>query len=273
MVNDLISAATLTNANQVNARVDLILTQPETSPVSSTGFMLIPNGTANISASSSIPFTTQTAFAPSNGGASYELGNVSVTINGRAAPLLSVSPTQITFIVPNDLAGGLADIIVTSREGYISHSTASVSGLNPIIFAQAGNSSGQGAILDALSFFSEVFSITSPAQLLGLDTRTRLSIWASGISTGVTNTNFSNDVWLSNGQMLENLAESVTVEARTADGRVFSLPVEYAGVQGSVPGLDQVNAVLVPELGGAGQVQLTIIVAGQRGNTRTIIVQ
>lgn len=271
MVADRISAATLDQANRVNAFVDLSITQPSTRPVGSTDFMLLPNGTGKVTALSLIPFTTQTVFAP-GGGTSFELGDVSLTISGRAASLLSVSPTEITFSVPNGLTGGLADIVLTSREGYISHSTASVAGLNPTIFAQADNST-RAAILNGLGVHAGVFSTMTTPQTFGFDLRTRLSILATGISTGITNTNFSNDIWLGNGQVLANLAESVVVEARTAGGAVVRLPVEYAGKQGVLSGLDQVNVILSRELAGAGSVQLTVVVGGARSNPVTIVVQ
>ena len=76
--------------------------------------------------SSSTPFTNLIMSAPNNSH-SFELGNVSVTIKGRAAEVLSVSPNNVTFKVPNDLTGGPADIMVTSRGGFISFSTANVS--------------------------------------------------------------------------------------------------------------------------------------------------
>ena len=67
-------------------------------------------------------------------------------------------------------------------------------------------------------------------------------------------------------------SEVVSVAARTTDGMVFNLPVEYAGAQGQLRGIDQVNVVLVPELAGAGNVQVTIIAGGVRSNTTTISV-
>jgi uncharacterized protein (TIGR03437 family) len=70
--------------------------------------------------------------------------------------------------------------------------------------------------------------------------------------------------------MMDNLAELVSVQARTSDGRVFNLPVEYAGAQGTVRGIDQVNVVLVPELAHAANVQLTIIAGGISSNSKTI---
>lgn len=95
----------------------------------------------------------------------------------------------------------------------------------------------------------------------------------TGISTGIDNTDFSNDIWLASGQVLPNLAESVVVEARTPAGATVRLPVEYAGMQGVLSGLDQVNVILSPELAGAGTLQLTVVVGSVRSNTVTIVVQ
>jgi uncharacterized protein (TIGR03437 family) len=233
--------------------------------------MVSPNAGAKVMTMSTTPFGTQTALA-STGAPQYELGNLSVTVNGRAAALLRVTPTQINFTVPSDTSGGLAEILVTSREGYITHGTVAVTGLNPLIFGYTGDANGLGAILDAVGFQSRAFPVTGDG-LFGLDTRSRLTILTSGISTGVTNTDVGNDVFLGNGQVMANLAEAVTVEARASDGRVFTLPVEFAGAQGGLAGLDQVNVVLVPELRGAGSVQLTLVVNGVRSNTMRATVQ
>jgi uncharacterized protein (TIGR03437 family) len=89
--------------------------------------------------------------------------------------------------------------------------------------------------------------------------------------SGLVDTDLSNDVW-SNGKLLQNFAESVTVEARLSDGRIFNLPVEYAGVQGERQGIEQVNFILIPELAGAGDVQLTVTGGGRRSNTMTVTI-
>lgn len=270
MVSDTISQQSLFGAEQVNARASLSLTQTSTIPLSATGFMVSPNAGAKVLTTSTSPFGTQTASA-STGTPQYELGNLTVTVNGRAAALLMVSPTQINFRVPSDTRGGLAEILVTSREGYICHGTAAVTGLNPMIFGRTGDTSGLGVILDAVGFQSGTFSVTG--GLFQPDSRTRLTMLTSGISTGVANTNLANDVLLRNGQAIANLAEWVTVEARASDGTVFMLPVEFAGAQGSLAGLDQVNFVLAPELQGAGPVELTLIVNGVRSNTMRATLQ
>jgi uncharacterized protein (TIGR03437 family) len=271
MVSDSIAVATFVKAGQVNARVDVNIGLPAASPAAGTGFMLAASNVAKVMTAASVPFTTQTAFA-SNGGTNYELGNVTVTINGKAAALLMVSPMQINFTVPADAPGGLADILVTSREGYVFHGSAAVAGLAPAILGWTGDTTAQGAVINPWIPQSGAFSVSS-GSLFTPDLRTRLTIMASGISTGVTNTNFGNDVLLPSGALVENVAESVAVEARTSDGRVFMLPVEFAGAQGVVAGLDQVNVVLVPELRGAGSIQLTLVVGAVRSNAMTISVQ
>jgi uncharacterized protein (TIGR03437 family) len=52
----------------------------------------------------------------------------------------------------------------------------------------------------------------------------------------------------------------------------MTLAVEYAGVQGLVPGLDQITVVLPSTLKGAGTVQLTLIVGGRRSNAPTVFI-
>jgi len=139
-----------------------------------------------------------------------------------------------------------------------------------VMLRWAGLPNDRGAVLDAV-VFQPVISTSN--GLFSSDGRSRVAIWASGISTGVTNTDLTNDVLLGSGRVLANVAEGIFVEARTSDGRTFMLPVEYAGPQGSIVGLDQINVVVVPDLAGAGSVQLTIIVGDVRSNTMRVVIQ
>ena len=50
------------------------------------------------------------------------------------------------------------------------------------------------------------------------------------------------------------------------------LPVEFAGANGTLRGLDQVTVRLVPELAGAGNVQITVIAGGRRSNTSVVTI-
>ncbi len=268
MVDGVISNQTINAANKVNARVNISISQPDVVPLNNIGFNLLQNGIAALSCAVSNPMTSVNDVAASGG--AYELGGVSVTVGGTAVSLIAVSPTMISFNVPADLPGGLADVVVTTRDGYIVHTTASVSGLNPMIFVQQGDANSSGAVLNGFAALTGFSPFT--VGWFGDGGNSRLTILASGISTGLANTNVTNDVFLSNGKLLENYAESVTVEARTSGGKVVNLPVEFAGSTSTQRGLDQVTVRLTPELAGAGNVQITIIAGGRRSNTAGILV-
>ncbi|MFN2598015.1 MAG: hypothetical protein ABR563_12615, partial [Pyrinomonadaceae bacterium] len=49
----------------------------------------------------------------------FELAGVSVTVGGRAAQILSVSPSRVGFVAPAGLPAGDAEVIVTLQQGYV----------------------------------------------------------------------------------------------------------------------------------------------------------
>jgi uncharacterized protein (TIGR03437 family) len=200
----------------------------------------------------------------------FELSGASVSINGRAALLLYVSPSRISFLVPQGLPQGELEVLVTSQDGYVSRGAVVVNNIAPALFTADGSGAGQALSMNRSEPASASYEVSSP-HALGADKRTRVTLFATGISAGAANVNPANDVRMANGQIVVNVAESVSVEARTADGRLYQLPVEFAGTpEGRLPGLDQINVMLLPELRGAGLVDLTIIINGQRSNTAAI---
>lgn len=213
------------------------------------------------------------AMQAADGSLPYELSGVSVTIAGRAAPLISVSPSQVSFYIPTNIATGVIEFLVTSQDGHVSQGTAYIAPAVavPAIFTANGNGTGAGLVLNATTYERGSFAVTSETNL-GTDKRTRLMVMTTGISGGAVNSNTANDIRVGSNTIL-NLAESVSVQARTRDGRTFSLPVEYAGLAGSFPGLEQVNIVLIPELQGAGDVDLTIIVGTERSNIASVSIR
>jgi uncharacterized protein (TIGR03437 family) len=212
------------------------------------------------------PLAMQTTYATLSpaGELPYELSGVSVAIGGRAARLLSVSPSRILFHVPATVLIGETEVIVTSQEGYVSRGTTTLAPLAPGIFTTNGNGIGDAVVLNAATMLSGSFNTLTPENL-GADKQTRLMIMTSGISNGAANPNPSNDVRLGTS-IFANLAESIVVEARTSVGRIYQLPVEFAGASGKSYGVDQVNVRLIQELKNAGNVELTIVVAGNRSN-------
>jgi uncharacterized protein (TIGR03437 family) len=140
--------------------------------------------------------------------------------------------------------------------------------LSPRIFTLNGTGMGEAVALNVSTMTAGEFNVTT-SENFGADKQTRLMIFASGLSSGVLNTNTSNDI-IFGVSIFPNIAEFVVVEARTVDNRIFQLPVEFAGPSGRSYGLDQINVRLIGELRGAGKVELTLIVGGQRSNGATI---
>jgi hypothetical protein len=112
------------------------------------------------------------------------------------------------------------------------------------------------------------FAVTT-SENFGSDKRTRIMLFAAGVVGLAQNTDLSNDIDVG-GVVIPNLAESISVEVRTQDGHVYSLPVEFAGGQSLVADLDNIDVRLIPELAGAGVGELTLIINGQRSNSPTI---
>jgi uncharacterized protein (TIGR03437 family) len=269
-----INQATMDQAQASKTRTSLVIGWANTGYSMSTIAPVAPGSIGSISGTGNVePMSSQTAFAPllANGTLPYEVAGLSVTVGGVAVPVLYVSAFGIKFYMPADAQFGSADVVVTSQDGYVCRGMITVARGGSRIMTAADDDDGVAVISNGHKQTTSNFDVVSPENF-GSDKRTRLSIFATGVSAGASNTNITNDINVG-GTLRPNFAESVSVEARLSDGRVFTLPVEFAGAQGVLPGLDQINVILVPELKGAGQVQLTLIVAGQRSNAPAVSIR
>jgi uncharacterized protein (TIGR03437 family) len=77
------------------------------------------------------------------------LGNVQVSINGTAAPVYSVTPTQISAVVPYAATGSTANIVVTLNTTKSNTVSVPLAPTAPGIFTISNNGLGDGAILHA----------------------------------------------------------------------------------------------------------------------------
>ncbi len=160
------------------------------------------------------------------------LAGTTVRINGVAAPLFFVSRGQVNLLVPPDTQPGNAIIEIVASDGTLSRGTFAVSNTSPSFFT--ANASGSG----------------TPAALVTPD--------------GVTYRNVANadgsPIALTAGEFLVLFGTGI----RRAPGEMISLKlggrsveVLYAGAQGSLVGLDQVNVQLPEGLSGAVDVAFT----------------
>ncbi len=182
------------------------------------------------------------------------LAGTTVTVNGTLAPLFFVSPTQLNFLLPPNLELGPAQILVSTAAGNFSLGTVEIVAARPALFT--ANASGQGdaaavATADGVTFQNAPFDVTingRPNVLL---------LFGTGLRRAFVNTpNASNGV---------ADAVNVTIEGLTA--RVL-----FAGAQGGLAGLDQLNVELPAGLAGKGarRVDVIVTVNGSVANRVTV---
>lgn len=187
------------------------------------------------------------------------LGGTSVRVRDsqnveRLAPLFFVSPTQLNYQIPAGTANGLAVLLVSNGQGSVAQESIFIETVAPGLFS--ANSSGQGVAAATLlrvrsngaqSF--EPVAIFDPAQnrlvtraLSFGDDQLYLILFGTG---------------LRQRPALASLTASVGGE-----------PVEvlFAGAQGSLAGLDQINLALPRSLAGRGEVDVVLTIDGKPAN-------
>src|SRR5215813_4903149 len=89
--------------------------KPQISVTSAANYVqaIAPSSLATIFGSG-LSGTTVTAELGSDGHLPTQLAGVSVEVNQQIAPLIFVSPTQINFVVPDNIATGSAAVVVHS---------------------------------------------------------------------------------------------------------------------------------------------------------------
>jgi uncharacterized protein (TIGR03437 family) len=197
------------------------------------------------------------------------LGGVTVTVTDRLnvtrnAPLFFVSQGQVNLQIPADTAEGRARVTVRRQDGTTVAGDLLVDRLGPGLFAANANGLGIGAMVAlritaaGAQTFLPVFNYDAAAQRfvpvpvgLGAETdKLYLIIFGTGIR----------------GE--RNLAD-VKVEVGNQE-----IPVLFAGAQGELVGLDQVNVGPLPRsLAGKGSVEVVIRVDGRRANRVTLTIQ
>jgi uncharacterized protein (TIGR03437 family) len=269
-----IAQATIDQANATRTRTNVVVGKASTGYGTTAVSSVAPASLASIAGSNNPqPMTSQTVFASllSDGALPYEVGGLSVTVGGVAVPVLYASPSAIKFFMPADMPEGMAEVVVSSQDGYICQGSVSVELNGSLIMTTGDDPNGIALLANGQTLITSSFEILT-AENFGPDKRTRLTFFATGVSGSAFNSDTRNDVNIG-GKITANFAEAISVEARFGNGRVITLPVEFAGAQGTVPGLDQITVVLTQQLKSAGTVQLTLVVGGRRSAAPTVFIK
>ncbi|HJT67705.1 MAG TPA: lamin tail domain-containing protein [Pyrinomonadaceae bacterium] len=162
------------------------------------------------------------------------LTGATVKVNGLAARTLFITPEEVVFVAPDELADGPAEFLATNADGFVTKAEAVIARAAPGIFAVSGAGEGEAIVLDSDTLVTAPFDPTNG--------HLRLSIFATGLAHAQ---NVSATI---NGQPVK--VESVTPNA-------FS-------------GLDEIHVLVPAELRGAGKTTLTVTADALQANATTV---
>jgi uncharacterized protein (TIGR03437 family) len=228
-----------------------------------------PTITSNVSAASSTitslaPASIATAFGSNlaagtalagSGTPPTTLSGTTLTITDSSgarspAPLFYVSPTQVNYEVPANVATGVGQITITAGNGSQGTAAIQVSTVAPATFALNTGGLAAADVLvvntDGSQTFQNVYQTDAANNLIPLPIdltvgQVYLELFGTGIRNG------------------KNVRVAVGGQ---------QVPVLSAGSQGVFLGLDQVNIGPLPSLlRGAGQVGIVLTADGQTANT------
>jgi uncharacterized protein (TIGR03437 family) len=189
-----------------------------------------------------------------------QLGGVSVKVTDslgaqRMVPLFFVSPTQINYLMPTDVASGPAKVSVVRNDVEVTTESLPIVDLAPGVFSADTTGSGPAAAvaLRVKPGNSQIYeSVIQYNQALSKYELIPLQLGAGDqLYLVFFGTGFRNHGPLS----------SVTA---TLGG--VSAPVFFAGPQGSFAGLDQVTVLAPAELAGRGDVDFVLTADGKTAN-------
>jgi uncharacterized protein (TIGR03437 family) len=174
------------------------------------------------------------------------LGGVSVTIDGKNAPMLYVSQNQLSVQVPYEVTIGAGKAVVVTNGVTTASSTVTTAATAPGIFTANGSGAGQAAALTC-SATTNVCALNSINNLAKIGDIVTLYLTGEGIyNTPPLSGTLSDDGYIvpANLSPLPQVtpAPVVTIGGQAADVTNANY---YAGpIPGSILGLLQINAVV-----------------------------
>jgi uncharacterized protein (TIGR03437 family) len=193
-----------------------------------------------------------------------EIKGTSITVTDstsvtRTAGMFFTSPGQINFLVPPGTASGTANITAYVDGLAVANGTVTVFSVAPAIFT--ANSSGSGVpAAFVLRIHGEVQTTEDVSRFdasQGKHVATPIEIGPEGDRVFL----------ILFGTGIRGATSVASVTAKIGDQ---TMPVAYAGQQGSYAGQDQVNIELQRTLIGKGEVSVILTINGRSSNTVTV---
>ncbi len=163
----------------------------------------------------------------------FQLGGVNITVNGLAGRLIFVSPEQVNFVVPGEIAVGDTVDFTINNNGVQSAGKAKIVDVAPGVFSTTGDGKGKAAAQcgqvspDGLSFL-----VTSPPCSVGNESQFNiLTLYGTG--------------W----------RNTASIQVKIGDQ---TLTPSFSGPQPEFLGLDQINVTLTKELAAKTDQEITV---------------
>ncbi|MBL8171253.1 MAG: carbohydrate binding domain-containing protein [Acidobacteria bacterium] len=178
----------------------------------------------------------------------------------RPAPLFFVSPGQVNYLIPTGTATGPATATITSGAGAVSMAIIQIDTVAPGLFS--ANANGQGVVA-AVALRVKADGTQSYENVARFDHALNQFVSAPLDLGPSTEQVFL--VAFGTGFRFASRLSNVSVKMADADAQVF-----YAGSQGGLSGVDQVNVLIPRSLVGKGQVGIVLSVDGRTANPVTL---
>ena len=196
---------------------------PAGAPVSPGGFVTMFGGGFPLQSAKAATFPFPTT-----------LGTVQVSVNGTAAPVYAVSPSQISAVVPNGVTGSTATFVVTVNGTKSNAVDVPLAPTASGVFSLSSNGLGDGAILHA---DYSVVNQASPALAGEI-----VQVFLTGL--GATNPAVA-DGAAAPAKPLATVIAPVNVYV----GGVLATNVQFKGLSPGLASLYQLNVQVPPNLG------------------------
>jgi adhesin/invasin len=256
-----ITITALPSANAINSPQSLLVSLAVSAPVIGPNGIVDGAGFASTISAGGIASLFGTNLAASTASAATlplptTLAGTQVLVNGVAAPLFYVSPSQINFQMPSEPVGTGVSVVVVSGGINSLSATVNIAMAGPGIFTANSNGQGQAAVLNQ---DYSANSAQNPAAAGSV-----IQIFATGL--GLTNPA------IAAGQPgpSSSLANTVSTPLVTLNG--VSAAVGFSGLAPGFVGLYQVN-VTIPPGTASGAASLQIQINGQSSNTATVAIK
>jgi uncharacterized protein (TIGR03437 family) len=180
----------------------------------------------------------------------------------KSAPLFFVSPNQVNYLVPADLAEGLATVTITNAAGETSRGILNLTRTSPALFT--ADASGKGyAAADVQRVRSDGSSAYDRVTRFDLNTNRVV-----GVPIELRDGEESFLVLYGTGLKQRSALTAVRASIGRLDAEVL-----YAGPQGQYAGLDQLNLRIPSALRGRGEIKVELEIDGHLTNPVNIIVK